>query len=184
MKTKTLSERIEELNKIKKSYEFEPTNNEFFKAMKVIEELEEELQERKAYIVANPCAQCGGRINAMKCDAWAKKANELEEKLKNNDMSKLEPKIDMKEECVEPVSIWKDVSELLEYQNYHVIGKMKDGKCIFGFPYQLKDGVSTIRNIDNIGGNDKIYFKCFSTLTDFVNQVEDMEARLRKLEGK
>jgi len=47
-------------------------------------ELEEELQERKAYIVANPCAQCGGRINAMKCDAWAKKAKELEEKLKNN----------------------------------------------------------------------------------------------------
>jgi len=101
MQTKTLSERIEELNrlyKIKKSYEFEPTNNEFFKAMKVIEELqaeneallaknkelEEELQERKAYIVANPCAQCGGRINAMKCDAWAKKAKELEEKLKNN----------------------------------------------------------------------------------------------------
>lgn len=100
------------------------------------------------------------------------------------DMSKPEPEIDMKEECVEPVSIWKDVSELPEYQNYHVIGKMKDGKCIFGFPYQLKDGVSTIRNIDNIGGNDKIYFKCFSTLTDFVNQVEDMEARLRKLEGK
>jgi DNA repair exonuclease SbcCD ATPase subunit len=126
MQTKTLSERIEELNKIKKSYEFEPTNNEFFKAMKVIEELqeeleamtsalltvvqdnaiiydanarlkkeneallaknkelEEELQERKAYIVANPCAQCGGRINAMKCEAWAKKAKELEEKLKNN----------------------------------------------------------------------------------------------------
>lgn len=44
-------------------------------------ELEEELQERKAYIVANPCAQCGGRINAMKCDAWAKKAKELEEKV-------------------------------------------------------------------------------------------------------
>jgi len=122
MQTKTLSERIEELNNIKKSYEFEPTNNEFFKAMKVIEELqeeleaitsalltvvqdnaiiydanarlkkeneallaknkelEEELQERKAYIVANPCAQCGGKINAMKCEAWAKKAKELEEK--------------------------------------------------------------------------------------------------------
>jgi len=43
-------------------------------------ELEEELQERKAYIVANPCAQCGGKINAMKCEAWAKKAKELEEK--------------------------------------------------------------------------------------------------------
>jgi hypothetical protein len=81
MTNKTLSERIAELNEIKKSYMFEPTDNEFFKAMKVIEELEEELQERKAYIVANPCAQCGGRINAMKCDAWAKKAKELEGKV-------------------------------------------------------------------------------------------------------
>jgi len=44
-------------------------------------DLEEELEERKAYIVANPCAQCGGRINAMKCGAWAKKANELEAKV-------------------------------------------------------------------------------------------------------
>ena len=40
--TKTLSERIAELNEIKKSYEFEPTNNEFFKAMKVIKELQAE----------------------------------------------------------------------------------------------------------------------------------------------
>jgi len=44
-------------------------------------ELEGELEERKAYIVANPCAQCGGRINAIKCEAWAKKAKELEEKV-------------------------------------------------------------------------------------------------------
>ena len=42
MINKTLSERIAELNEIKKSYEFEPTNNEFFKAMKVIEELQAE----------------------------------------------------------------------------------------------------------------------------------------------
>jgi len=42
MQTKTLSERIEELNrlyKIKKSYEFEPTNNEFFKAIQTLQEL-------------------------------------------------------------------------------------------------------------------------------------------------
>jgi hypothetical protein len=42
MTNKTLSERIAELNEIKKSYMFEPTNNEFFKAMKVIEELQAE----------------------------------------------------------------------------------------------------------------------------------------------
>jgi hypothetical protein len=100
-------------------------------------ELEEELQERKAYIVANPCAQCGGKINAMKCDAWAKKAKELEEKLKNNDMSKPEPKIDMKKECVEPVSIWKDVSELPEVDHDCVICTNR-GKMAFAM-YQHTD---------------------------------------------
>ena len=104
MKTKTLSERIEELQKefvvkmfelIDELQEYEELNAISYDANARLKkeneallaknkELEEELQERKAYIVANPCAQCGGRINAMKCDAWAKKAKELEEKLKNN----------------------------------------------------------------------------------------------------
>ena len=93
MINKTLSERIAELNEIKKSYEFEPTvlclkfdleklllseaDNEFFEAMKVIGELQEELEKRKAYIVANPCGQCGGIINAIKCQAWKEEADKL-----------------------------------------------------------------------------------------------------------
>ena len=43
-------------------------------------ELEDELETRRAFIVANPCAQCGGKINAMKCGAWHARAKELEEK--------------------------------------------------------------------------------------------------------
>jgi hypothetical protein len=50
-------------------------------SLAVIKELEEELKERKAFIVANPCEQCGGKINAIKCEAWAKKVQELEGKL-------------------------------------------------------------------------------------------------------
>ena len=107
MQTKTLSERIEELEASDKEILIEiadlvavidelqelnaisyDANARLKKENEALlaknKELEEELQERKAYIVANPCAQCGGRINAMKCDAWAKKAKELEEKLKNN----------------------------------------------------------------------------------------------------
>ncbi len=43
------------------------------KALVIIDRQEEELEERRAYIVANPCAQCGGRINAKKCEAaWGK----------------------------------------------------------------------------------------------------------------
>jgi len=78
MQTKTLSERIEELE----ASDIADLVVEMFERIEELEEeVEEELQERKAYIVANPCAQCGGRINAMKCDAWAKKAKELEGKV-------------------------------------------------------------------------------------------------------
>jgi deoxycytidylate deaminase len=44
-------------------------------------ELEEELKERKAFVVANPCEQCGGKINAMACVALQSKVKELEAKL-------------------------------------------------------------------------------------------------------
>ena len=45
------------------------------------EKFREELEEREAYIVANPCAQCGGKINAKKAEAWSEKARQLEKKL-------------------------------------------------------------------------------------------------------
>jgi ssDNA-binding Zn-finger/Zn-ribbon topoisomerase 1 len=228
-------------------------------------ELEEELKERKAYIVANPCAQCGGRINAMKCEAWAKKAKELEEKLKNTpdqpelgfnsptwsdvskpepkwlpmsyapkcgspitvkqstnkrhkifkanwflnkwyslyeegnneevypefwlEGSKEEPKIDMKKECVEPVSIWKDVSELPEGMQGQILVAMKDGTK--GLTYYTSSTGDFSIFLKHKYGNTfddisvvKQNIERWAYLTDFVNQVEDMEARLRKLEGK
>ena len=53
-------------------------------------ELEDELETRRAYIVANPCAQCGGKINAMKCGEWKVRAEELEGKIEiaKNDISR------------------------------------------------------------------------------------------------
>jgi hypothetical protein len=78
----------------------------------------------------------------------------------------------MKENCVEPVSIWKDVSELpkdhLEKHGEELIAL----KVIFGGKANFVTHVDMIRHGKGM------------TLTDFVNQVEDMEARLRKLEGK
>jgi hypothetical protein len=79
-------------------------------------------------------------------------------------------------------SMWKPISELLEYQNHHVIGKMKTGKCFIGFPYQLEDESLTIKNIDGIGGNSAIYFQSFCTLTDFINNQETIERRIERLE--
>jgi hypothetical protein len=88
------------------------------------------------------------------------------------DKSKPEPEIDMKEECVEPVSIWKDVSELpkdhLEKHGEELIGL----KLIFGGKANFVTHVDILRHGKGM------------TLTDFIKQVEDMEARLRKLEGK
>jgi len=87
MINKTLSERIAELNEIKKSYEFEPTNNEFFKAMKVIEELQaenqtllakvKELQENYDIILENHNHFLNKPIYAH-CDKLEAKVKELE----------------------------------------------------------------------------------------------------------
>jgi len=95
--------------------------------------------------------------------------------------SKPEPKIDMKEECVEPVSIWKDVSEL-PYYGCRILVKHKHHIQII--PYYYCNGIFTPDNKDFSFEIDNSVIKKFCLLTDFINQVEDMEARLRKLEGK
>ena len=72
--TKTLSERISECKQDIIDAGLEPEHDIGFQ---IIEELKEELEERKSYIVANPCGQCGGIINAIKCQAWKEEADKL-----------------------------------------------------------------------------------------------------------
>lgn len=74
MKTKSLSERIAECRQDIIDAGLEPEHDIGFQ---IIEELKEELEKRKAYIVANPCGQCGGIINAIKCQAWKEEADKL-----------------------------------------------------------------------------------------------------------
>jgi len=106
-----------------------------------------------------------------------------------SDVSKQEPKIDMKEECVEPVSIWKDVSKLPEEMQGQVLVAMKDGaKGLTYYTSSTGDFSVFLRHkygntFDNISVV-KENIERWAYLTDFINQVEDMEARLRKLEGK
>jgi hypothetical protein len=89
------------------------------------------------------------------------------------------------EECVETVSIWKDVSKLphpkdRRLDNQDLLLKMDDGKIIYGQGYDRD-----ILPIQNTSYEKwSLLEGKYCTLTDFVNQVEDMEARLRKLEGK
>jgi len=98
--------------------------------------------------------------------------------------SKEEPQIDMKKESVEPVSIWKDNKDelkKLEKQNEKFLIRTKDGRVIMPI---ISNYFSSDNQIDK-------NIKEATTLTDFINSFEqerlkrlDMEARLRKLEGK
>jgi len=164
MTNKTLSERIAELNEIKKSYMFEPTDNEFFKAMKVIEELQAE-----------------NKIWQEMVDSTNQTNQALIKRLQENN-----------EECVEPVSIWKDVSELPEVDHDCIICTNK-GKMAFtmyqhtdkNFTYQVDEIDSTV---SNRSFNPHKMLK-YTTLTDFINAFEQMkkdieELKRNKLEGK
>jgi hypothetical protein len=126
------------------------------------------------------------------CDKLFSSAQNLVTALEaEKDMSKPEPEIDMKEECVEAKeidvptkSIWKDVKEVIDNQSIIYVNKA-------GFARLGEYWNDTMYFIEGDSGDvrahafDKGYYvKKFCTLTDFVNQVEDMEARLRKLEGK
>jgi hypothetical protein len=87
-------------------------------------------------------------------------------------MSKEEPKIDMKEERVDPVSIWKDVNELPpEFNNYIVRGKNKNA-------FLIKD----VSAIDEFVKSP--YGKEFTTLTNLINSFEQMQKDIEELKQK
>lgn len=278
MTNKTLSERIAECKQDIVDAGLEPEHDIGFQ---IIEELKEELEKRKAYIVANPCGQCGGIINAIKCQAWKEEADKLKaenkiwqemvdstnqtnqalikrlqenkvdlekgevseveralEELKNQivsfrlnfdmdykpmrylpdaaqnlinaletekkpffkvreegqfeglppsaealaryGMTKPEPKIDMKEECVEPVSIWKDVSELpkiLEGDTVDSLIRDKNGNVARTIFYNQNG------EIDHSPSGLE-FEKEYCTLTDFVKSFEQMQKDIEELKRK
>jgi uncharacterized protein (UPF0147 family) len=142
MTNKTLSERIAELNEIKKSYMFEPTNNEFFKAMKVIEELQAE-----------------NKIWQEMVDSTNQTNQALIKRLQENN-----------EECVEPVSIWKDVSEfpkILEGDTVDSLIRDKNGNVARTIFYNQNG------EIDHSPSGLE-FEKEYCTLTDFVKSFEQM----------
>lgn len=106
----------------------------------------------------------------------------LEKQFSNKDKSKPEPRIDMKEEHVEPVSIWKDVSEL---------PKNLDGAAIL---YKYRDqiytgevhsfGEPTIYSAPNCDyiDNSNVHKVCL--LTDFINSFEQMQKDIEELKRK
>ncbi|MEI7578591.1 MAG: hypothetical protein WCJ58_00970 [bacterium] len=94
-------------------------------------------------------------------------------------MSKPEPKIDTKEECVDPVSIWKDVSELPEglldegivkwRRGGHSLMLTAQGKFFDSSGHRVSSGESVAK---------------FISLTDFINSFEQMQKDIEDLERK
>jgi len=92
-------------------------------------------------------------------------------------MSKPELKIDMKEELVEPVSIWKDVSELPEDLRWQeLLIKRAD----------LSIGLAEIGSYpqDIIGCLNSKEIIDYCTLTDFINSFEQMQKDIEELKRK
>lgn len=102
-------------------------------------------------------------------------------------MSKPELKTDIKKECVEPASIWKDVSELPEVDHDCIICTNK-GKMAFtmyqhtdkNFTYQVDEIDSTV---SNRSFNPHKMLK-YATLTDFINSFEQMQKDIEELKRK
>ena len=97
------------------------------------------------------------------------------------DMSKPEPKIDMKEERVDPVSIWKDVNEKIDNQSIIFVNKA-------GYARLAEYWNDKIYFIEGDSGDvrahciDKNYYgKKFCTLTDFINSFDQMQKDIQNL---
>lgn len=98
--------------------------------------------------------------------------------------SKEEPKIDMKEERVETVSIWKDVSKL-PFGCEDVVVKFNNGESMFGYCRNRKvfsgliddGGDFYVTEITTEGSK-------FCFLSDFINSFEQMQKDVEKLKKK
>lgn len=106
-------------------------------------------------------------------------------------MSKPEPKIDMKEERVEPVSIWKDVSELpeKEVRSFDCLVELYTGDIING-KYFAGDFYTMIHHPDmslNKIRETLIQRRAitkFCELTSFINSFEQMQKDIEQLKRK
>lgn len=94
--------------------------------------------------------------------------------------SKPEPKIDIKEDRVEPVSIWKDVSELPKH-DCKIYLKWNSGYIQEGNYECTMNGFSFGRGLVNYASDllDKTIGYC--TLTDFINSFEQMQKDIEEL---
>jgi hypothetical protein len=93
--------------------------------------------------------------------------------------SKTEPKIDMKKERVEPVSIWKNVSELPEGLVDEGIVEWKRG----GYSLGMTAHGRFLASAGNVVSSGESVAK-FTSLADFINSFEQMQKDIEELKRK
>ena len=97
-----------------------------------------------------------------------------------DDIANPEPKTDIKEECVEPVSIWKDVSELpkiLEGDTVDSLIRDKNGNVARTIFYNENGEI-------DYSPSGLEFEKEYCTLTDFINSFEQMQKDIEELKKK
>jgi len=143
--------------------------HEQYKEMKVLAEnlvnaLEAEKKIRR-------CDHCGNRLGTIACKSSFKLGNFCSAKCADFDALKPEPKIDMKEECVEPASIWKPISQLNKNENNDLLVRRSNKKIFLG-----EHLVGVLYDYNNDYD--------FCTLTDFINSFEQMQKDIAELKRK
>jgi len=111
-------------------------------------------------------------------DAKINKEYERLQKEYRDNLSKEEPKIDMKEKRVEPVSIWKDVSELPKVPTDCFI-KTKPSENL-GVCFGVFQPSNTENKMFYTNENktiSKAQTDKYCTLTDFVNSIEELKRK-------
>ena len=170
-------QRIAELEQIIKSYKIAS----FIvpdKWIKELEELQKNMPKPEPEIFVDE-----GKVGED-FTAKAKVSKDENEKLTIHEIVIEEPKIDMKEECVEPVSIWKDVSEEIDNQSIIFVNKA-------GYARLAEYWNDKVYFIEGDSGDvkehciDKNYYgKKYCTLTDFINSFEQMQKDIEELKRK
>ena len=150
---------------------------------KALEELKEAISKSLGKIT---CVNDVNKITSKLMDVRKKAQNLVNawkaEKNIKAVMMNPEPKIDIKEERVDPVSIWKDVSELPRCLDGAAVFYKRDGQTFIGEAHSF--GVIAIypdSNSEHLN-NEDIDKVCL--VGDFINSFEQMQKDIEELKRK
>lgn len=122
------------------------------------------------------------RINLPKEPNWV--GVDLAKRQSWSNMSKPEPKIDIKEERVEPVSIWKDVGELPRVCGTVLIKWRNLTGVEMAYFYAGDESFYTDSNCNNEDEFVKQNIEKCCLLTDFINSFEQMQKDFEELKRR